>query len=102
MEQPATLDQTLFQRTCGKRTPSDFEIVDGWQANPTWGSPRIRAEMAKLGLQVSAYRIRGLATPAAIGLFSLRKLAVISKLKADDQVMEFAKLRSRFESAATR
>ena len=24
-----------------------------WQANPTWGSPRIRDELAKLGLQVS-------------------------------------------------
>jgi hypothetical protein len=45
--------------------------------------------------------IRGLATPAAIGLYSFRKLTVIAKLEAADQVMEFAKLRSRFESAAT-
>ena len=29
-----------------------------WQANPTWGSPRIRAELAKLGLQVSASTVR--------------------------------------------
>jgi hypothetical protein len=24
-----------------------------WQANPTWGSPRIQAELAKLGIQIS-------------------------------------------------
>lgn len=29
-----------------------------WQANPTWGSPRIQAELAKLGLQVSAATVR--------------------------------------------
>jgi len=29
-----------------------------WQDNPTWGSPRIRAELAKLGLQVSAATVR--------------------------------------------
>lgn len=29
-----------------------------WQANPTWGSPRIRDELAKLGLQVSDSTIR--------------------------------------------
>jgi putative transposase len=29
-----------------------------WQANPTWGSPRIRAELAKLGLEVSAATVR--------------------------------------------
>lgn len=29
-----------------------------WQANPTWGSPRIRAELAKLGLHVSAATVR--------------------------------------------
>ena len=28
------------------------------QANPTWGSPRIRAELAKLGLQASAATVR--------------------------------------------
>ena len=44
--------------------------------------------------------IRGLATPAAVGLFSLRKLGAISELKAEDQVMEFERLRSRFESTA--
>ena len=44
------------------RTPKDSELVDLirrlWQANPTWGSPRIRAELAKLGLQVSAATVR--------------------------------------------
>ena len=29
-----------------------------WQANPTWGSPRIRDELTKLGLQVSDSTIR--------------------------------------------
>jgi hypothetical protein len=29
-----------------------------WQANPTWGSPRIRDELAKLGLRVSDSTIR--------------------------------------------
>jgi putative transposase len=29
-----------------------------WQANPTWGSLRIRAELAKLGLEVSAATVR--------------------------------------------
>jgi transposase InsO family protein len=29
-----------------------------WQANPTWGRPRIRDELAKLGLQVSDSTIR--------------------------------------------
>ncbi len=44
------------------RTPKDRELIDlirrMWQSNPTWGSPRIRAELAKLGLQVSAATIR--------------------------------------------
>ena len=44
------------------RTPKDRELVDlirrMWQANPTWGSPRIHAELAKLGLQVSATTVR--------------------------------------------
>jgi len=44
------------------RTPKDRELIDlirrMWQANPTWGSPRIRAELAKLGLQVSAATVR--------------------------------------------
>jgi hypothetical protein len=29
-----------------------------WQANPTWGSPRIQAELAKLGIQISDSTIR--------------------------------------------
>jgi len=29
-----------------------------WSANPTWGSPRIRDELAKLGLQASTATIR--------------------------------------------
>ena len=29
-----------------------------WEANPTWGSPRIRAELAKLGLTVSDSTVR--------------------------------------------
>lgn len=44
------------------RTPKDRELIDlirrMWQANPTWGSARIRAELAKLGLQVSAGTVR--------------------------------------------
>jgi len=44
------------------RTPKDRALVDlirrMWQANPTWGSPRIRAELAKLGLQVCAATVR--------------------------------------------
>ena len=44
------------------RAPIDRELVEliqrMWQANPTWGSPRIRAELAKLGLQVCAATIR--------------------------------------------
>jgi transposase InsO family protein len=44
------------------RTPKDRELIDlirrMWQANPTWRSPRIRAELAKLGLQVSAATVR--------------------------------------------
>ena len=44
------------------RTPKDRKLIDlirrMWQANPTWGSPRIRAELAKLGLQVSAATVR--------------------------------------------
>ncbi len=44
------------------RTLKDRELIDllrrMWQANPTWGSPRIRAELAKLGLEVSAATVR--------------------------------------------
>jgi transposase InsO family protein len=29
-----------------------------WQANPTWGSPRIQAELAKLGIEISDSTIR--------------------------------------------
>jgi hypothetical protein len=29
-----------------------------WQANPTWGSPRIQAELAKLGIQISDSTVR--------------------------------------------
>ena len=43
------------------RTPKDRELIDlirrMWQSNPTWGSPRIHAELANLGLQVSAATI---------------------------------------------
>ena len=44
------------------RASTDHELVKlirrMWQANPTWGSPRIRAELAKLGLKVSATTVR--------------------------------------------
>jgi putative transposase len=44
------------------RSPTDRETIElirrMWQANPTWGRPRIRAELAKLGLQVSAATVR--------------------------------------------
>lgn len=44
------------------RSPTDRDLIElirrMWQANPTWGSPRIRAELAKLGLQVSAATVR--------------------------------------------
>jgi transposase InsO family protein len=46
----------------GGRPPIDRELIQlirrMWQANPTWGSPRIRDELAKLGLQVSDSTIR--------------------------------------------
>jgi putative transposase len=46
----------------GGRPPIDHELIRlirrMWQANPTWGSPRIRDELAKLGLQVSDSTIR--------------------------------------------
>jgi hypothetical protein len=44
-----------------------------WQANPTWGSPRIRAELAKLGLQVSA------ATSAALKFASFRAIVACNR-----------------------
>ena len=44
------------------RASTDHELIElirpMWQANPTWGSPRIRAELAKLGLHVSAATVR--------------------------------------------
>jgi len=44
------------------RAPIDRELIElirrMWQANPTWGSPRIRAELAKLDFQVSAATVR--------------------------------------------
>jgi len=44
------------------RAPTDRDLIElirrMWQANPTWGSPRIRAELAKLGLRVSAATVR--------------------------------------------
>jgi hypothetical protein len=49
------------QRRTG-RPPTDPDIIElirlMWQANPTWGSRRIQAELAKLGWQVSAATIR--------------------------------------------
>jgi transposase InsO family protein len=46
----------------GGRPPIDPELIRlirrMWRANPTWGSPRIRDELAKLGLQVSDSTIR--------------------------------------------
>ena len=44
------------------RPPIDRNLIKliqrMWRANPTWGSPRIRDELAKLGLQVSDSTIR--------------------------------------------
>ena len=49
-------------RRVGGRPPIDPELIRLirriWGANPTWGSPRIRDELAKLGLQVSDSTIR--------------------------------------------
>lgn len=46
----------------GGRPQIDRDLIDlirqMWQANPTWGSPRIRDELAKLGLQVSDSTVR--------------------------------------------
>ena len=46
----------------GGRPPIDHELIGlirrMWEANPTWGSPRIRAELAKLGLSVSDSTVR--------------------------------------------
>jgi len=44
------------------RPGKDRELIEliqrMWSVNPTWGSPRIRDELAKLGLQASAATIR--------------------------------------------
>ena len=44
-----------FRRRTGRR-PTDHDLIElirrMWRANPTWGSPRIQAELAKLGLQI--------------------------------------------------
>jgi hypothetical protein len=44
------------------RTQKDRELIElirrMWQADPAWGSPRISAELAKLGLEVSAATVR--------------------------------------------
>ncbi len=55
----------LFWRWKSKnegRPPIDHELIGlirrMWEANPTWGSPRIRAELAKLGLTVSDSTVR--------------------------------------------
>ena len=44
------------------RPQIDRDLIDlirrMWRANPTWGSPRIRAELAKLGLRMSAATVR--------------------------------------------
>jgi len=46
----------------GGRPAIDYELIRlirrMWAANPTWGSPRIRDELAKLGLQVSDSTVR--------------------------------------------
>jgi hypothetical protein len=49
-------------RRRGGRPQLDPELIRlirrMWQANPTWGSPRIRDELAKLGLKASDSTIR--------------------------------------------
>ena len=56
----------LFWRWKSRRRPGrpekDQELIQlirrMWSANPTWGSPRIRDELAKLGLAASTATIR--------------------------------------------
>lgn len=71
---PAFLALETRSRT--GRPPKDRELIDLirriWQANPTWGSPWIRAELAKLGLDVSAATVRSIARRASAG--HLRRL----------------------------
>ncbi len=66
----------LFWRWKSKREgrpPIDHELIGlirrMWEANPTWGSPRIRAELAKLGLTVgkAAPGVSNENPPASIG-----------------------------------
>ena len=49
-------------RVRGGRPPIDGDLVAlirrMWQANPTWGSPRIQAELAKLGIKISDSTVR--------------------------------------------
>jgi putative transposase len=49
-------------RTRGGRPSVKRELIalvqQMWQANPTWGSPRIQAELAKLGIQISDSTVR--------------------------------------------
>ena len=53
------------------RAPIDRELIElirrMWRANPTWGSRRIQAELAKLGLQVCAATIRKYRPPGERG-----------------------------------
>jgi transposase InsO family protein len=49
-------------RTRGGRPHVDGDLIAlirrMWQANPTWGGPRIQAELAKLGIRVSDSTVR--------------------------------------------
>ena len=49
-------------RARGGRPSVDSELIAlirrMWQTNPTWGSPRIRAELAKLGIPISDSTVR--------------------------------------------
>ena len=44
-------------RACGGRPTADRKLINlirrMWSSNPTWGSKRIQAELAKLGIEVS-------------------------------------------------
>jgi hypothetical protein len=49
-------------RACGGRPAADRKLINlirrMWSSNPTWGSKRIQAELAKLGIAVSDSTIR--------------------------------------------
>ena len=49
-------------RARGRRPSVDGDLIalirQMWQANPTWGSPRIQAELAKLGIRISDSTVR--------------------------------------------